>query len=174
MVVWMNSSAVLVLNLNYEPLNVCNLRRAMLMIIGGRAEILENGRGFIRSPSQLWPIPSVIRLDHMIKRPVPRVHLCRREVFRRDSHTCQYCGRQTRDLTMDHVVPRHRGGEYTWSNLVSACASCNRRKGGKTLQQARMRLLRRPFEPRPTARYLYQTHLGDNGEWEQFLRGWWE
>ena len=174
MVVWMNSSAVLVLNLNYEPLNVCNLRRAMVMIIGGGAEILENGRGCIRSPSQLWPIPSVIRLGHMIKRPVPRVHLCRREIFRRDNHTCQYCGRRTRELTMDHVVPRHRGGQHTWGNLVSACASCNRRKGGKTLQQARMQLLRRPFEPKPTARYLYQTSLRHNDEWEQFLRGWWE
>jgi 5-methylcytosine-specific restriction endonuclease McrA len=168
----MNNCAVLVLNLNYEPLNVCNLRRAMGMILGGKAEILENGRGFIRSPSQLWPIPSVIRLDHLIRRPLPRVHLCRREVFRRDRHTCQYCGRRTRDLTMDHVVPRHGGGAHTWSNLVSACAACNRRKGGKTLKQARMRLLHPPSEPKPTAHYLFQAYLQQNGEWEQFLRGW--
>jgi len=170
----MRNGAVLVLNQNYEPLNVCGLRRAMGMIVGDKAEILENGRGFIRSPGRLWPIPSVIRLDHMIKRPLPRVHFCRREVFRRDHYTCQYCGRQTRDLTMDHVVPRHRGGDHTWENLVSACSACNRRKGARTLVQARMALVRQPSEPKPTARYLFQGHLEQNREWEEFLRGWWE
>lgn len=170
----MNDGAVLVLNYNYEPLNVCNLRRAMVMILGGRAETVENGRGFIHSLSHSWPVPSVIRLNYLIRRPLPRVHLCRKEVFRRDNFTCQYCGRQTHNLTMDHVVPRHRGGEHTWENLVSACPICNRRKGGKTLEQSHMRLLRLPFEPRPTGRYLFQSYLEQNGEWDKFLQGWWE
>ena len=170
----MDTSAVLVLNQNYEPLNACDLRRAMGMIVGGKAEILENGRGFIRSADHSWPVPSVIRLGYMIRRPQPRVRLCRKEVFRRDGYTCQYCGRQTHNLTMDHILPRHRGGKYSWDNLVSACPSCNRHKGGKTLEQAHMQLLRQPFEPRPTGLYLFQTYLDQNGEWEKFLRGWWE
>jgi len=170
----MNNSAVLLLNQNYEPLNVCNLRRAMIMIVGGKAEILENGRGFIHSVQRAWPMPSVIRLNYMIRRPLPRVRLCRKEVFRRDNYTCQYCGRKTHKMTMDHMVPRYRGGQYSWGNLVSACPACNRRKGGKTLAQANMRLLRQPFEPRATGRYLFQVYLEHNGEWEKFLQGWWE
>jgi 5-methylcytosine-specific restriction endonuclease McrA len=124
--------------------------------------------------SHAWPIPSVIRLGYMIRRPLPRVRLCRKEVFRRDNYTCQYCGRRTHSLTMDHVVPRHRGGDHVWENLISACPTCNRRKGGKTLEQARMHLLRKPFEPRPTGRYLFHAYLQQNGEWEKFLEGWWE
>jgi 5-methylcytosine-specific restriction endonuclease McrA len=170
----MTDGAVLILNFNYEPLNVSNLRRAMVMILGGRAEILANGRGYIHSVQRAWPIPSVIRLSYLVRRPLPRVHLCRREIFRRDSYTCQYCGRQTHNLTMDHVVPRHRGGEHTWENLVSACPVCNRRKGGKPLEQSNMRLLHRPFEPRPTGRYLFQAYLDENEEWGEFLQGWWE
>lgn len=170
----MNSSAVLILNQNYEPLNVCNIRRAMVMILGGKAEILENGRGFLHSAYDLWPIPSVIRLTYVIRRPLPRVHLCRKEVLRRDNYTCQYCGRQTHNLTVDHVVPRHRGGGHSWENLVSACPVCNRRKGGKSVEQANMRLLHEPVEPRPTGRYLFQPYLEQYGEWDKFLQGWWE
>ena len=170
----MKNHAVLVLGQNYEPLNVCNLRRAMGMILTGKAEILEDGRGYIHSERRAWVIPSVIRLGYVVRRPVPRVRLCRREVFRRDNYTCQYCGRQTTELTMDHLVPRHRGGQYTWENLVSACPACNRRKGGKTLEQTRMTLLRLPREPQATGKYLYQQFVGGNGEWDRFLDGWWE
>jgi len=170
----MNDGAVLVLNQDYEPLNVCALRRAMGMILGGKAEILENGRGFIRSADQAWPVPSVIRLEYLVRRPLPRVRLCRKEIFRRDEYTCQYCGKQTHNLTMDHVIPRHRGGDHGWDNLVSACPACNRHKGGKTLEQARMQLLHQPREPRATGKYLFQPYLDQNSEWEKFLQGWWE
>ena len=170
----MQNGAVLVLNQDYEPLNVCNMRRAMVMIFSGKAEILENGRGVLRSADRAWPVPSVIRLDYLIRRPLPRVRLCRKEVFRRDNYICQYCGRQTHSLTMDHVLPRHRGGQHAWGNLVSACPACNRRKGGKSVQQAHMRLLRPPFEPRPTGEYLFAPYLEQNEGWEKFLQGWWE
>jgi 5-methylcytosine-specific restriction endonuclease McrA len=146
----------------------------MGMILGGKAEILENGRGFVRSADRSWPIPSVIRLEYLVRRPLPRVRLCRKEIFRRDDYTCQYCGKQTHNLTMDHVVPRHRSGEHVWENLVSACPSCNRHKGGKTLDQARMQLLHKPSEPRATGRYLFQPYLEQNTEWDKFLQGWWE
>ncbi len=115
-------SSVLVLNQNYEPLNVCNARRALVLVEGGKAEVLEHAMNLaeLRSPSRSFRRPSVIRLVYMIKRPRPRVRLTRREIFMRDHYTCQYCGLKTRDLTLDHVIPRHRGGKHTWDNLVSA------------------------------------------------------
>lgn len=163
---------VLVLNQNYQPLNVCNTRRAIVMVVVGKAEVLENSRGVIRSPSIVFPRPSVIKLTYLIRRPRLRAKLTRKEVFRRDNYTCQYCGTQTRDLTLDHVVPRHRGGRHDWENLVSACRVCNRRKGGKTLEEAHMRLIRRPYEPKVTGYHIFQHYLQQNGEWRKFIEGW--
>ncbi len=167
-------AAVLVLNQNYEPLNVCDARRAIGMLLGGKAEIVENGRGEIHSAAHVIPFPSVIRLSYLIRRPRPRVRLTRREIFRRDNYTCQYCGQQTHTLTVDHVVPRHRGGAHAWENLVSACPSCNRHKGGRTPEEAHMPLLHKPFEPRPSVLYLFGAHLEANEGWRKFLRGWGE
>jgi len=163
---------VLVLNQNYEPLNVCNARRALVLIDGGKAEVLEHAPGFIRTPSTALPRPSVIRLVQLIRRPRPRVRLTRREVFLRDNYTCQYCGVRTRDLTLDHVIPRHMGGSHTWENLVSACRACNHRKGGKTPEQARMHLRRQPFEPRASSAYLFHHYLDHYVEWQKFIPGW--
>ena len=98
----------------------------------GKAEILEVHPAWICSPQRAFPSPSVIRMVYLIRRPRPRVKLTRREVFIRDNYTCQYCGRQGHDLTIDHIIPRSRGGAHTWDNLVSACKSCNHRKGGKS------------------------------------------
>jgi 5-methylcytosine-specific restriction endonuclease McrA len=165
-------SCVLVLNQNYEPLNVCNARRALLLIHGGKAEVLENGRGHIATPNLAFPRPSVIRLVYLIKRPRPRVRLTRREIFMRDHYSCQYCGLKTRDLTLDHVIPRHRGGKHTWENLVSACRSCNHKKGGKLLPESHMSLRRLPFEPKASSYYLFGQYLEDYDEWQKFIPGW--
>ena len=118
---------VLVLNANFEPLNVCDMRRAVGLLLTGKAEMLANGRGHIRTQRVTYPKPSVIKLEHMVRRPRPRVRLTKREVFRRDGYACQYCGKQTTHLTIDHVIPRHRGGQHRWDNLVAACPPCNRR-----------------------------------------------
>ncbi|MBM2847378.1 MAG: hypothetical protein HW418_320, partial [Anaerolineales bacterium] len=134
---------VLVLNANFEPLNVCDTRRALGLIMNGKAEMVANGRGYIHTTRLSYPRPAVIRLEHMVKRPRPRVKLTKREVFRRDNYTCQYCGRQTAHMTIDHVIPRHRGGQHRWDNLVAACPGCNRRKGGRILAEANMALRRR-------------------------------
>src|SRR5207247_9418843 len=142
------NGVVLVLNQNYEPLNVCNLPRAFRLVFGEKAEIIEYDHQVIRTPRTEYHAPSVIRLQYHVRRPRPRVKLSRREIFARDRHTCQYCGRQTHDLTLDHIVPRHRGRGHTWENLVTACTGCNHRKGGKTIEEARFRLHRPPFEPR--------------------------
>lgn len=163
---------VLVLNANFEPLNVCNTRRAVNLILSGKATMVANGRGYIRTIQTVIPRPSVIRLQQMIHRPRPRVKLTRREVFRRDNYTCQYCGRHTTDLTIDHVVPRHLGGKHVWTNVVTACSACNHAKGGRTLAEARMTLLKEPKEPPASALYLFGPHLAENAEWEMYIAGW--
>jgi 5-methylcytosine-specific restriction endonuclease McrA len=163
---------VLVLNVNYEPLNVCNTARAMGLLVVGKAELVQNGRGVIRTALRTYERPSVIRLRYMIHRPRPQVRLCKREIFRRDGYRCQYCGRSTSHLTLDHVHPRYRGGGYSWENLVSACPQCNRRKGHRTLHEAGMSLRSRPKEPSATALYLYGSYLDHNQEWTKYLTGW--
>ncbi len=163
---------VLVLNANYEPLNVCETRRAVGLLVTGKAELVVNGRGYIRTSRLTYPAPSVIRLEHTIRRPRPRVKLSKREIFRRDNYTCQYCGRQSPHLTIDHVVPRHTGGGHCWDNLVTACPPCNRRKGGRTASEAHMILRRRPTEPSATATYLFGRHLKENAEWVKYIQGW--
>lgn len=164
---------VLVLNHNYEPLNVCNFRRAMVLVISGKAEVLEAYDIEVATVRQSFDVPSVIRLEAIIRRPHPRVKLCRREIFIRDNFTCQYCGTRTHELTIDHVVPRSKGGGHSWENLVSACRSCNHRKGGKSLAEARLTLAREPFEPRAGRYYAIQRALSSsvNDSWLKFVPG---
>jgi len=161
---------VLVLNQNYEPLNICRVRRAIVLLYRGKAEMLEDGSGFIQSASRTFPVPSVIRLAYWIKRPWPKPKLTRIEVFNRDRYTCQYCGKETKQLTLDHVIPRYQGGEHTWENVVSACISCNRRKAGRTPEQAGMRLLCVPSAPRGNF-FSYASHhyLQSRAEWQKYL-----
>ena len=166
------NTPVLVLNANYEPLNVCSTARAMGLLFMGKAEIVQNGRGVVRSARRVYERPSVIRLGYMVHRPRPRVRLNKREVFRRDQFSCQYCGRPSAPLTLDHVVPRTRGGGYAWENLVSACPQCNRHKGGRTPQEAGMMLRTLPHEPPATAVYLYGRYLTENQDWARYLEGW--
>jgi len=165
------NGVVLVLNQNYEPLNVCNLPRAFRLVFGEKAEVIEYDHQVIRTPRTEFRAPSVIRLQYQIRRPRPRVKLTRREVFSRDRHTCQYCGHSKNDLTLDHIVPRHRGGGHTWDNLVTACKACNHRKGGKLLGEVRMRLVRAPFEPRSDVYSLFTPYLADdrNEAWRTYL-----
>jgi 5-methylcytosine-specific restriction endonuclease McrA len=165
------NAPVLVLNQNYEPLNVCDIRRAFRLLGAEKAELLERNHPVIHTPTLAIAAPSVIRLQYHVKRPRPRVKLSRREVFARDRHTCQYCGTVSRDLTIDHVVPKHRGGRHEWENLVAACRTCNHRKGSKTLVEARMHLLREPRAPRADVRYLYGSYLADeqNDAWRSYL-----
>jgi len=163
---------VLVINANYEPLNVCSTRRALGLLLTGRAEMVANGRGYVHTVRLTIPRPSVIRLDRMVRRPRPKVRLTKRELFRRDNYTCQYCGQRVARLTIDHVVPRHRGGEHVWANLVTACPPCNLHKGGRTLGEARMTLHHRPWEPVATTAYLFGPMLEANQEWGPYLEGW--
>ena len=124
---------VLVLNANFEPIHVCSTRRAIGLILAGKADMIVNGRGHIRTITQLLPRPSVIRLETQIHRPRPRVKLTRREVFRRDNYTCQYCGRRDVSLTVDHVIPRHLGGPHKWTNLVIGLLGYSSRNRATTI-----------------------------------------
>jgi len=167
----LNSASVLVLNQNYEPLNVCNVRRAIVLVLRGKAEILETAREVLHTASATFPLPSVIRLISMIRRPRPKLRLTRKEIFARDGWACVYCGRETRDLTLDHVVPRHRGGPHTWENLVSACKPCNHHKAGRTPVEAHMLLRHEPAPPRVSVYHIFFQYLGQQREWRKFVPG---
>jgi 5-methylcytosine-specific restriction endonuclease McrA len=156
------------LNQNYEPLNICGVRRAVVLLLHQKAQMLENGRGELHSVSSTFPNPTVIRLFHMVKRPLFTSRLSRREVFWRDNLTCQYCGKAMRSLTLDHVVPRVRGGTHTWENVVTACVPCNHRKAGRTPSEAGMKLLRNPLPPRVNPYHQFM-HREVPEEWQPFL-----
>ncbi|MCD6453620.1 MAG: HNH endonuclease [Dehalococcoidales bacterium] len=160
---------VLVLNQNYEPLNICRARRAVVMVYQHKAEMLEDGSGFVHSVSNSYPLPTVIRLSRMIKRPRPQRKVTRLEIFNRDQYTCQYCGKRTQQLTLDHVIPRHQGGQRTWENVVSACIHCNRYKAGRTPQQAGMKLIQHPTPPRDRLPFYIPHHLKSQPRWQKYL-----
>lgn len=144
-------SSVLVLNATYEPLSVVSVRRAVVLLLKEKAELVEAAEAVLRSERITMPMPLVIRLIYYVRIPY-RVSLpvTRRTVLARDHYTCQYCGRQPprKDLTVDHILPRSRGGRTTWENVVTACQRCNGRKGGRTPEEANMRLLTKPARPR--------------------------
>ncbi len=166
------NSPVLVLNQNYEPLNVCNVRRAIVLLDKGKAEVLEHNHGFLHSFARTIPLPSVIRLVYLIHRPRPQLRLNRKEVFARDHFTCQYCGTKTRELTLDHVVPRNRAGPHVWDNVVAACKACNHKKRNRTPEEAHMRLLRRPYRPKANLFFIFHQHFQTQEEWMKFLPEW--
>jgi 5-methylcytosine-specific restriction endonuclease McrA len=160
---------VLVLNQNFEPLNICRVRRAVVLVLDGKAEVIENGRGELHAISTSVPIPSVVRLTQFVKRPRLLKRLTRFEVFNRDKFTCQYCGRETKDITLDHILPKSRGGTHEWYNVVGCCFACNLRKAGHTPAEAGMRLLRTPLPPRPTAFSVPHHYLHAHTEWQKFI-----
>jgi len=171
MLVTLANTNVLVLNQNYEPLNVCNARRALVLVGGGKAEVVEEADGVLRTVVRAFRIPSIIRMRYFIRRPRPLARLSRREIFARDRFVCQYCHERSNELTLDHVVPRRRGGEHTWENLVSACHACNHRKAGRTPSEARMRLRRRPVRPAASLYSLLSVHLEKRPNWRPFFPG---
>ena len=146
----MATGRVLVLNATYEPINVCTVRRAAVLLLKDKAEILEHAEWELRAESVSLPRPVVIRLISYarVPRDTNRRKITRRAVFARDRWTCQYCGSRG-NLTVDHVVPRSKGGLSSWDNIVTSCAPCNRRKGDTLLRHAGMRLTSRPRSPSP-------------------------
>jgi 5-methylcytosine-specific restriction endonuclease McrA len=123
------SRQVLVLNSTYEPMNVCSLHRAVVLLLKGKAEIVEAANGLLRSERSSLAVPAVVRLLEYVRIPRGEAsRVSRRAILARDGFRCQYCG-TTRHLTIDHIIPRSRGGASSWENVVTSCAPCNVRKG---------------------------------------------
>lgn len=161
-------SKVLILNQNYEPLSVCTVEKAVVMMYLGKAELIEaHDKRYVRAVTYRMPMPSIVRLDSF-KRVPYRVILSRKNVLRRDNYQCQYCGDFGQALTIDHVLPKSRKGEDSWDNLVAACVACNNRKGDRTPEEARMPLIRKPM--RPNHVFFIRHILGtvDDG-WKPYL-----
>lgn len=168
---------VLVLNSDYEPINICNIRRAIGLISLGKVDILHEGEMPVSTIRQTVPSPSVVRLKYHVKRPMPRLRLSRRSIFARDNYTCQYCGAYGRDLTIDHVIPKRMGGKTEWENLVACCKKCNTRKGDKTVQQVGYTFRKEPRRPKwvpfvsltkyvdGRRNHIWKDYLPSFGEW---------
>ncbi len=162
---------VLVLNASYEPINICGLKRAIVLLVTGVAKSEEDSSSIIRSPSVEIRIPVVIRLIAYVKIPYKRITLSKKNIFLRDQNTCQYCGKKfdACNLTLDHVVPKSRGGNSTWENLVTSCKTCNVKKGDKTPMEAGMQLL-----IIPKLNSLFYLHVArykgrENELWRKYL-----
>ena len=161
---------VLVLNASYEPINVCTVRRATVLLLKRRAETLEEAGWLLHAESLTIPRPVVIRLVTYVH--IPRdAHsrkITRRAIFARDRWTCQYCGRERGKLTVDHVIPRSKGGSSAWDNIVTCCGPCNRRKGDRLPRQAAMHPLTHPKAPGPTI-FVHVAASAIPPVWEQYL-----
>lgn len=164
----MDSYRVLVLNSTFEPLHFCNVRRAIVMLMKGKAEKVESNGKLLHSATFVFQLPTVIRLIRYIRIPsFGGVVFSKKNVFRRDNFSCQYCGHHGTDLTIDHVVPKSRGGITNWTNVVVACKRCNLKKGNRTVTEAKLTLLRRPYKPR----FLLNPLVAHSIQ-ESFLRTW--
>jgi 5-methylcytosine-specific restriction endonuclease McrA len=163
---------VLVLNASYEPINVCAARRALVLVLKGVASAEETSAGMFHSARHAHRVPSVIRLLEYRRIPHQTRALSRKNILMRDRYTCQYCHRTlpASELTLDHVVPRSRGGETSWENLVACCHHCNNRKGNRTPDEAAMRLARspRPFSLH-TSRHLMRLLAKSDEQWRKYL-----
>ncbi|KAG2405334.1 uncharacterized protein LOC124830044 [Vigna umbellata] len=172
----------LVLDIAYRPVNVVGWKRAICLEFMEKADVLEYYAKTVNSPSGSFYIPAVLRVPHLlqvVKRRIIKNNLSRKNILFRDNYTCQYCSSRE-NLTIDHVVPAALGGEWTWENLVTACAKCNSKKGKKTLEEAKMKLIKVPKAPKDydilaiplTAAALRMLTLrkGTPEEWRQYLR----
>lgn len=138
---------VLVLNQDNSPISICTVQRAFILNYLNKTELVEPANGYrLRTVDNSFPMPAVIRLTRYVHIPYKGVSLTRQNIFKRDNFNCQYCG-VSRDLTLDHVIPKSKGGRSSWDNLITACRRCNTQKGDYTPDQAGIRLMSKPFKP---------------------------
>ncbi|PRY12332.1 5-methylcytosine-specific restriction endonuclease McrA [Pontibacter ummariensis] len=159
---------VLILNQDFSAIAVCSVQKAFLLVFLEKAEMVSKAsNAFLHTVSMTYPVPSVIRLQRYVRVPYYGIALSRHNVMRRDSYSCQYCG-AVKNLTLDHLLPRSRGGETKWQNLVTACSRCNSRKGDRTPEEAGLKLIRKPS--RPSLKTFLQLHLNhSNQDWRVYL-----
>ena len=135
------------MNQDYTPFTICSVAKAFLLVYLKKAEMITEVTGAaLRTVTKAYPMPSVIRLSRYIHLPYRGVMLTRQNIFKRDGYACQYCG-TSKDLTIDHIIPRSKRGRSTWKNHVTACKHCNAKKGDYTLEESGLLLKSRPFKP---------------------------
>jgi len=137
---------VLVLNSDYTPINITTVYRGFNLVTKGKAEILKSSENPIITGTKTFIRPLIIRLLNYVKYRVHKLKINRHRLFKRDNHECVYCGSK-KNLTVDHILPKSRGGDNTWTNLITCCSNCNRQKGDKTPDEANMKLRFKPYEP---------------------------
>ena len=159
---------VLVLNKDYQPLSICSVHRSVKLLFLDKAEMLHDyPERSISTVAKDYSYPSVIRLRRYINIPYNKIVLTRHNIMKRDAKECQYCG-ASRNLTIDHVLPKSRGGKDTWENLVTACDDCNVEKGNLTPKEAGMPLKRKPFRPVHIT-FLQSIMGGVQEDWKPYL-----
>lgn len=162
----MNGS-VLVLNASYEYLNITSLKRAIKLLYKEKAEMVEVVEGLeLSSATRIQEMPSVIRMVYYIRRPFKEVPLSRRNILERDGHQCQYCGKH--GDTVDHIMPRSRGGEDSWVNCVCCCGPCNSKKKNQTPKEAGMNLRSMPRRP-SNLPWLRNRKIQGRQDWGRYL-----
>ena len=156
------------LDMAYRPVDVIDSLEALVMCLVGRAKSIEFYEEEINSPSKTFKLPAVIVIFNVVKETCLRSNCTRKNVMNRDNFTCQYCAKELTSsaLTLDHVMPRSRGGKNTWTNLVAACKKCNQKKGSQTPEEAGMKLIRKPVEPRG-AKIKYSNCMQDI--WKDYI-----
>lgn len=165
-------SQVLVLNASYEPIHICSVKRAIILIVKGVARSEQNTSYEMRSPSIVFAVPAVIRLVHYVQIPYRKKAYSKTHIYLRDNHVCQYCGKvqPPNELTLDHILPQSRGGKSVWENLVTSCRKCNSKKGDRTPKEANMHLLNKP---KPLSSYFYlhlvRSKARHNQYWRKYL-----
>ncbi|NIM05132.1 MAG: HNH endonuclease [Armatimonadetes bacterium] len=166
-----DSEAVLVLNFNYQPLNITSAQRAVSLICLGKAHALETDSRVFRSEHLHIKMPTVVRLDYYVRRPLPVLRVSRKSIFARDRHTCQYCGNTGVTLTLDHVIPKERKGKTCWENLVCCCTKCNNIKANRSPAEAGLKLINQPRRPKyiPYITYTRFVAAMQNPVWQPYL-----
>jgi len=168
----LDSVKSLVLNYSYEPLQFCSAKRAIIMVFNGRAEFIESDGYVVRSPTATFKLPAVIRVLNLVKRSRRKeVAFSKKNILRRDNFTCQYCGSNNTSLTVDHILPKSRGGKSIWNNVVVACKPCNLKKANQTPSEKGMKLQKEPSKPEFHWPFFQlpcgpRSHLGI---WEKYL-----
>jgi 5-methylcytosine-specific restriction endonuclease McrA len=160
---------VLVLNSSYEPLRICDAQKALLLLFGGKAvQVAHHPERAISTVSRSFPLPSIVRLTCFVRVPYKGIILNRKNILIRDNFQCQYCGKTDLPLTIDHIVPRSRGGEHSWENLITACPRCNSKKGNRTPREAGMHSLKQAIRPN-NLMFMQQLTTKVSDEWKPYL-----
>lgn len=169
---YFKNSSVLVLNASYEAINICNSKRAIIMILKGIAVAEENTKKFFHSPSFKISVPSVIRINKYVRIKYQLISFTRKNIFLRDNFTCYYCNEKfkPKELTLDHVLPKSKGGWNNWDNIVTACIHCNKKKGDRTPEEANMKLRKTPKEPTIPIHFQIIRNLSvSRQQWNKYL-----